>query len=221
MGYSLSGMGLDPGLSEFTLVIRSSPGFDATNLDVKKTYVGNVKGVTIPTRSMEIDNDADGRMDLAVFYSARALSVLRDEGDIGLHYRSKKVDYLVPDIFSLGEPVPLVPTVVIPRRTDDEGDSGRDGIPAMTTLLPSYPNPFNPSTTIPFNLVSSEWVTLRIYNAQGALVRTLKNENFPAGAHRVIWDGHDNNSRDVATGAYFVRFTAGEVENTRKVVLIR
>jgi hypothetical protein len=222
MGFAPGGVELDPALSEFALVIRSIGKFDATALDVTKTYVGNVKGVAKPVRSMEIDNNADGLTDLAVFYSARALSILQDEGPIGLHYRSAVgIDYLVPNIFELGEPVPLVPTIVIPRTDEDQGDGRFGNAPAVTTLLPSYPNPFNPSTTIPFNLVSTERVTLRIYSAQGKLVRTLENGTYPAGLHRVIWDGRDNNSREVATGAYFVRFTAGSVETTRKVVLIR
>jgi hypothetical protein len=129
------------------------------------------------------------------------------------------VDYLVRDIFKLGDPVPLVPTVVIPRRTDETAGDG--SAPNVTALLASYPNPFNPSTTIPFNLVTSEHVTLRIYDAQGSLIRTLKNESYPAGLHRVIWDGRDNGGQEVATGAYFVRFTAGSVTTTQKLVLIR
>ncbi|UCG53097.1 MAG: T9SS type A sorting domain-containing protein [Candidatus Latescibacterota bacterium] len=222
MGFAPGGLELDPALRQFALVIRSSDEFDATALDVTTTCVGNVEGVTKPVRSMEIDNNADGLTDLAVFYSARALSVLMDEGAIGLHYTSTAgVDYLVPNIFELGEPVPLVPEVVIPR-TDDTGDDKRSTeIPEVTALLPSYPNPFNPSTTIPFSLVSQERVTLRIYSAQGKLVRILKEEILPAGMHRMIWDGRDNNSHDVATGVYFVRFNAGSFETTQKIVLIR
>ncbi|UCG53503.1 MAG: T9SS type A sorting domain-containing protein [Candidatus Latescibacterota bacterium] len=222
MGFAPGGLELDPALRQFALVIRSYDGFDATALDVDMTYVGNTAGAITPERSMEIDNNADGMTDLAVFYPANALSVLMDEGTVGLHYTSAAgVDYLVPNIFALGEPVPLVPTIVIPRTDEDQGDGRFGDTPAVTALHPSYPNPFNPSTTIPFNLVSPERVTLRIYDAQGALVRTLKNEDFPAGLHRVIWDARDDNSQDVATGVYFVRFNAGNVETTRKVVLIR
>ena len=121
----------------------------------------------------------------------------------------------------MGEPVPLVPQVVIPRGNENGEVDRPGGTPGVTALLPIYPNPFNPSTTIPFNLVSSSSVTLRIYDTKGALVRTLKDETFPAGEHRVIWDGRDNYSQNVATGVYFVQFSAGNVETTRKVVLIR
>jgi hypothetical protein len=211
---------LDPALREFALVIRSRPGFDATDLDIKTTYVGNVKGVATPTRSMEIDNNADGRIDLAVFYSARALNVLKDEGAIGLHYRSrKKVDYLVPDIFALGEPVPLVPVIEIPRGRNTAGEG--EGAPSVTALRSAYPNPFNPSTTIPFSVVSQDHVSLRIYDAQGKLVRELENDVVPAGQHEVVWDGKDNAGNQMATGVYFVRFVAGSYEMTRKVVMLK
>ncbi|MEJ2722920.1 MAG: FlgD immunoglobulin-like domain containing protein, partial [bacterium] len=223
LGFVPSGVALDPVLNEFALIIRSSDELDATALDVKKTYVGNVKGVAIPNRSMEIDNNADGLTDLAVFYSAKALSVLQDQGPIGLHYRStEKVDYLVPDIFCLGEPVPLVPVIELPRRQSGagEGDDGA-GAPSVTALRSAYPNPFNPSTTIPFSLVGQEPVSLQIYDAQGKLVRTLRNDVMPAGQQEAVWDGRDNSGNQMATGVYFVRFVAGSYEMTRKVVMLK
>ena len=60
MGFGPAGVELEPALGQFVLVIRSAEGFDATALDVAKTYVGNVRGVVTPEKSLEIDNDADG-----------------------------------------------------------------------------------------------------------------------------------------------------------------
>ena len=147
-------------------------------------------------------------------------------GAIGLHYVSASgVDYLVDNIFMLGEPVPLVPSVVI-RRTDGIGvveppvDDTRL-TPAVTSLLPGYPNPFNPTTTIPFQLVAEERVSLRIYDAQGKLVRTLADEVMPAGLHSAVWDGKDDSGLQASTGMYFVRLVAGSYEMTRKVVMIK
>jgi hypothetical protein len=129
------------------------------------------------------------------------------------------VDYLVPNIFALGEPVPLVPRIEIPR--SGEGGSQDNGAPKVTALLHSYPNPFNPSTTIPFTLETGEHVTLRIYDARGKLVRSLKDEALPSGLHEVTWNGRDNNGLSVATGVYFVRFAAGDYETTQKIVMIK
>jgi len=257
MGFQTGGLAFEPALDRFVVVIRSKPAeyvvgsngnpvlvaeaFDATALDVARTYVGNVKGVAVPNESLEIDNNADGLTDLALYYSAPEVNAIIagsapiDEGKvdidasygpIGLHYVSASgVDYLVDNIFMLGEPVPLVPSVVI-RRTDGLGvveppvDDTRVR-PNVTSLLPGYPNPFNPTTTIPFQLVSQERVSLRIYDAQGKLVRTLADEVMPAGLHNEVWDGKDNSGIQASTGMYFVRLVAGSYEMTRKVVMIK
>ena len=94
-------------------------------------------------------------------------------------------------------------------------------MPSATALLAAFPNPFNPSVTIPFNLLTAERVTLRIYDTRGALVRTLRDEILPAGLHHAFWDGRDVSSRPVATGIYFVRFVAGDYQSTRKIVLLK
>ncbi len=126
---------------------------------------------------------------------------------------------LVPNIFLLGEPVPLVPPIVIRRTGDTEDMDGRT--PKATALLAIHPNPFNPATTIPFELASQERVVLTIYNAQGKIVRALLNEVLPAGPHSAIWDGRDNTGSQAATGVYFVRFAAGSSQMTRKIVMIK
>jgi hypothetical protein len=239
-----SGVELDPALRQFVLIVRSQPaeygedangntvplsdGFDATTLDVSKVYVGNVKGAIVPERSLEVDNNADGLTDLVLYYSTRALSILsqspeKDFGPLGLHYTSPGgVDYLVPDIFALGEPVPVIPVIEIPRGRSGAGDENDiTGKPMATALRPAYPNPFNPSTTIPFSLVSQERVTLRVYDARGKLVRSLKNDVMPAGLHEVVWDGRDDSGSQMATGVYFVRFHAGSYKMTKKVVMLK
>ena len=201
----------------------SATTIDATALAVEKTYVGNIKAAAKPERSLKLHNDGDMLADLAVFYSARVLSVMQDAGSIGLHYRSADgTDYLVPDIFALGERVPLVATVVIPRTDEgeDEEPLGSE-LPTVTALLPSYPNPFNPSTTLEFHLVEPSPVFLEVYDARGAVVRTLVDARRPAGVHRVVWDGRDGMGMQVATGVYFARFVAGDYQMTQKLVLLK
>jgi len=65
------------------------------------------------------------------------------------------------------------------------------GAPGQFSLAQNYPNPFNPSTTIEFQLPQASHVTLKIYDLQGRLVKTLADGEFPAGTHRVKWDGRD------------------------------
>ena len=94
-------------------------------------------------------------------------------------------------------------------------------LPAATTLLGNHPNPFNPQTTISFTLPGDEDVSLRVYSARGALVRSLLQGHQPAGVHHVVWDGRDNRGGMVASGVYFYRLQAAAGNFTGKMVLAK
>lgn len=95
-------------------------------------------------------------------------------------------------------------------------------LPVDYALGDNYPNPFNPSTTITYQLPEAGHVTLRIYDLTGKVVNTLVGEYRPAGYHQVVWNGRDSRSAPVATGVYFYRIVAGKsYTETRKMVLIK
>ena len=77
--------------------------------------------------------------------------------------------------------------------------------PEPPGLASNVPNPFNPSTVIPYRLDTDGPVRLDIYNLLGQRIRTLVNEVQAAGAYRVRWDARDATGRSVATGIYFTR----------------
>jgi beta-glucanase (GH16 family) len=89
-------------------------------------------------------------------------------------------------------------------------------------LGPNVPNPFNPRTTISFELDSPRAVTLRVYDMAGHLVRTLvSGRTYESGNHQVMWDGLDNNDEAVASGVYLYRLEAGGEQDVRRMVLVR
>ncbi len=94
-------------------------------------------------------------------------------------------------------------------------------LPARTRLAGIYPNPFNPRTTIAFELAATTAVRVVIHDLTGACVRTLVDETRPAGRHEVAWNGEDEGGRRVASGAYVARLVAGDVSETRKLVLVK
>ncbi|MCK4539409.1 MAG: T9SS type A sorting domain-containing protein [Candidatus Krumholzibacteria bacterium] len=94
-------------------------------------------------------------------------------------------------------------------------------IPAVTSLARNYPNPFNPSTTLKFNLALKGHVSLKIYNVAGQLVRTLVSEDRDPGSYNEAWDGTSDSGSKVASGVYFYRMKTGNFEQTRKMVLLR
>jgi flagellar hook assembly protein FlgD len=88
-------------------------------------------------------------------------------------------------------------------------------------LHPNFPNPFNASTEIRYQLSQDADVSLRIYNFAGQTVRTLADTKQPAGEYAVAWDGNDDAHQEVASGIYFCRFQAGDAAETIKMVLVR
>ncbi len=91
----------------------------------------------------------------------------------------------------------------------------------QTHLYRSYPNPFNPSTTIRFDLARKEQVLLRIYSVDGRLVRTLVDGELAAGGHRVSWDGRTDGGLPLASGTYLCRLKVGNDSKVEKLLLIR
>ncbi|MBT3180712.1 MAG: T9SS type A sorting domain-containing protein [Candidatus Marinimicrobia bacterium] len=91
----------------------------------------------------------------------------------------------------------------------------------------AYPNPFNPTTTMKFDLPFESNVTLNIYNVMGQLVRTIEIDNIKAGFHQVQWKGITNNGQKVPSGMYIVRMNAISIESkksfhkSQKVVLLK
>ncbi len=93
--------------------------------------------------------------------------------------------------------------------------------PAKYQLEPARPNPFNPETAISFSIQEAGWVSLKIYNLQGELVRTLLNESLPAGKCSVLWNGTDELGSPVSSGAYVVQLKVNDFKQSGKLLLIR
>ena len=96
-----------------------------------------------------------------------------------------------------------------------------DETPNAYRLSQNFPNPFNPTTTIRFDIRAKGHVKLRIYNVAGQLVKTMVNDVMDAGSYTKEWKGTNNLGTEVASGVYFYRIEAGEYENVKKMVLLR
>jgi hypothetical protein len=90
-----------------------------------------------------------------------------------------------------------------------------------TRLLPNHPNPFNPSTTIRYELAAASDVRVLVYDAAGRQVRRLVDTREGAGSHSVTFDGRDDAGRPMASGVYFYRLETGTTTQTRKMVLLK
>ena len=93
--------------------------------------------------------------------------------------------------------------------------------PVAPFVLSARPNPFNPETTIAYTLPSAGSVFLEIYNSRGQIVRSLLQEEQPAGEHSLIWNGKDDFGNSVASGLYLCRIDCNGKHETRKMLLIK
>ena len=96
-----------------------------------------------------------------------------------------------------------------------------DRVPTSPQLAQNAPNPFNPATTIAFDLPRASEVTLRIYNVEGRLVRTLLQGIQEAGPQTVVWSGKDDHGNQAASGLYFYRLATASGTLTRKMTLLK
>jgi hypothetical protein len=94
-------------------------------------------------------------------------------------------------------------------------------LPATYSLMQNIPNPFNPTTTIHFDIPAASNVSLHVYDTAGRLVKTLVNHELPRSRYTVEWDGRDERGRLVASGVYFYRLVANDFIATRKMILIK
>ena len=95
------------------------------------------------------------------------------------------------------------------------------GLPTVYALHDNFPNPFNPMTTIKFDLPRSGQVKLAVYDIAGRLVKTLVNEVRAASTHTVLWDGTDAGGRRVASGTYYYMLVTDDYQATHKMMLVK
>jgi len=91
-----------------------------------------------------------------------------------------------------------------------------EAIPDKFALHPAYPNPFNPATTIAFDLPEAQQVKVAIYDLNGREVATITNREYSAGSHSVKW-----NAGDYGSGVYVYRLNAGSFVATGKLVFVK
>ena len=116
----------------------------------------------------------------------------------------------VVEAWEAGKPNPL--TSVNNRLAD---------VPAKFMLKANYPNPFNPSTNIEYQISENGKVALNIYDVLGQKVRTLVDEIQPAGSYRVQWDGRDQNGKLLPSGIYFYELRSGNSVALNKMSFVR
>jgi len=139
-----------------------------------------------------------------VIQTGFSLNFVRDDELDGISDRAK---FLRDSIVYMGNPLNQV--------------TGAGGPALKNSLAQNYPNPFNPQTTIAFTIKDRGAVTLKVYNVNGELVRTLANETRAAGPYSLTWDGHNDAGQSVSSGVYFYKLVTNNFSQTKKMVLLK
>jgi hypothetical protein len=126
---------------------------------------------------------------------------------------SQRVHYQVMARYEFGDS-PLSET--LPVEIDLPADGGQPSLPATYALHPCYPNPFNPATTIRFDMPRSGRARVRIVNLSGQTAATLVDAEVPAGAHAVTW-----NAQAFPSGTYLAVYEAGGHRFVQKLLLLK
>ncbi|MEL6822128.1 MAG: FlgD immunoglobulin-like domain containing protein, partial [Calditrichota bacterium] len=94
-------------------------------------------------------------------------------------------------------------------------------VPNKSALSQNFPNPFNPTTIIPYQVAQDGRVKLRIYSVLGQLIRTLVNENQSAGYHEISWDGRSDSGREAASGIYFYMLESAGEQSVKRLLKLK
>ena len=94
-------------------------------------------------------------------------------------------------------------------------------LPQAFNLYNNYPNPFNPVTTLRYDIPENSHVTITIYDMLGRQVKTLINQTQDAGYKSLIWDATNDYGKPVSAGIYLYQIQAGEYISTKKMVLLK
>ena len=199
-----------------TLATANEGGIDSTlqttgddSLHVGANYIFNgstaqVTGTQMPmtVNGLTIDNEAGVKLSQATLING----VLRLENGV--------FDNTIPFTLGPNGSIVVVNGSLLIDPTSIEGQSHE--IPTEFALFQNFPNPFNPTTTIRYDVKELSEVTVKIYDVLGREVAELVNDQHVAGSYAVTWD-----ARAYASGVYYYRISAGDFVSVRKLVLMK
>jgi hypothetical protein len=157
--------------------------------------------------------------DVPVGVQAEGLAEYRQTGRT-LNVAFARLESSVVELFQI-DVAGGAPTVLSGQMNEGIALDPRSIRPLEMSLGQNYPNPFNPATTIRYSVAEGADVSVLVYDVLGQQVRTLVAEHRAAGRHTVVWDGHDDSGRSVASGVYVIRMKAGDFVGNNRVMLIR
>lgn len=175
-------------------------------------------GVLAAVDSVHIDGWVTSENDLRAFLYHDGVVIDQDasewyDGELVLHGGGQAVDSLA---------VSACDAELYEITLFGAEDTPVQSAPVPSGLLPAYPNPFNPSTTLSFVLARDERVRLSIHDVTGRRLRDLvADEPYAAGVHRLRWDGRDGQGRELSSGVYLLRLLTESARAGESLLLVK
>lgn len=193
------------------------------DLRLSKAVVRSVAGVddtltTTQVVSLELhwkgDINQDGRLDLSdVFALVDILGTSPAGAEDELYDFDEDGSLGLGDVHTLMAHFP-----VSAKRSGWQEDAVL--LPNRPLLLQPYPNPFNAETVILLALPAPAFVELVVHNLLGQVIRVLRSQSMPAGVHRILWNGRDEDGRVAHSGVYFVVLDAAGQRSVQRLLLV-
>ena len=202
----------EPLLSTLSTIPVELISFNATQidegvrLDWRTASESNNQGWAVERKTVEGEwSDLGFIAGMGTTFEDQSYSFLDDQTRAGetYDYRLRQMDYDGTTDHS-----PVFRIMVTPK-------------PTVTRLLPNYPNPFNPSTTIVVELAEESDLNVGVYDMLGRLVKTLASGTQPAGGHVFEWDGMDSNGSPAEAGIYFARMITPTHSQTIQMQMVK
>jgi len=203
---------VDLNVEEDTHLYNTIKKISAKTLMKEKDYVAAIDLL----ESIIINSELPDEVILAMIDQGYCYMELADEGERGLPVnctvKTATLDEYQAKVRELESQFSFYPEEQDPNTTPVAGD-----ILSVT----NFPNPFNPTTTISFDLASESNVNITVYNVKGQKVKQLMNEQLLVGQHSIEWSGKDTNNKSVSSGIYFYKISAGKSTSMKKMLLLK
>ncbi len=178
---------------------------------------GLISGYVIDTAGNLLENAEISAGNFTTFSNENGefnLEVIVGTYDVVCYLEGYEITIMEDVIVNLGETT-IINFILDPAVSID------DILNAKDFQLSNYPNPFNPTTTISFNLPEPGKVKLEIYNIKGQKVKTLLNSTTVPGAYKCIWNGKDEMGKSVSSGQYVIKLQQSGNETAKKIMMLK
>jgi len=192
-------------------LVKDSPFFQETYFNSDSSSLGSTRLVFIQSNNTQ-QKDTLYKIGIITW---KVISIADSSTDIQINASSVvDVAYKPVEVYAFGQHIDY-------RQSNGISGGSNPVLPTSYELGYNYPNPFNPTTNIPYQIPENDQISIVIYDILGRQIKSLVNEFKLRGKYIAIWDGKDASGNSMSSGVYFYRMSAGKYETSKKMLLLK